>query len=181
MDKSAVGDAKKLFADSRGNFVVYLQGLSTGDPSGQDVATIQSQLRRVAHTLSTWSEVHDPNKTTCICFVDRCSNFAAVLTEIADLVIIRDGQIPVTVMKIFNMLAMQVGRLTLDDRREDDEYAMKYDRMAKEEDRRWQIGSQGPDDGRAELLFGLWTRMNRISEPNPNCTFECHRVHVANL
>jgi hypothetical protein len=41
--------------------------------------------------------------------------------------------------------------------------------MAKDEDRRWQIGSQGPDDGRAALLFGLWTRMNRISEHGPNC------------
>jgi hypothetical protein len=166
--------ARKVFANRRDSFVVYIQELSTGNPLGQDVGGIQSQLRRIAHSLSTWAEYHgDPNQATCPCFVDRCANLADVIVEVADLVTIQDGQIPVTVMKMFNMLAIQVGRLTLDGHREEDLYALGFDRMAKEEDRRWQIRSQGLDDGRAALLFGLWTRLNRIAEPGPNCTFEC--------
>ncbi|KAJ5788120.1 hypothetical protein N7457_003110 [Penicillium paradoxum] len=180
MDIATKEAARKLFAHTRDDFVVYIQNLSTGDPSGQDVTTIQSELHRIAHTLSTWNELHDSHEATCVCFVNRCSNFADVLRQVADLVTIQDEQFPVVTMKMFNMLAMQIGRLTLDGHHGVDEYAMAFDRMAKEEDRRWQIGSQGQDDGRANLLFTLWTHMNRISEPGPECTFECLRAHAAN-
>ncbi|KAJ5207207.1 hypothetical protein N7491_002163 [Penicillium cf. griseofulvum] len=142
------------FFDSRDEFVVYIQQLSAGDISCQDLAAIQIELHRIAHTLSWWKELRsDPNEPTCSCFADQCGN-------------LRNGQLPLTVLKMFSMLALQVGKLTLDGRK--DEYALCYDRMAKDEDRRWQIKSQGPDDGRAALLFGLWTRMSRTSEHCPN-------------
>lgn len=166
--------SREFFADSRNDFVVYIQKLSFGETSGQDIATIQTELRRIAHILSGWTGLlDDPNELTCSCFSDRCYNLSDVIVEVAELVTIKDGQLPLTVLKMFNMLAMQVGRLTLDGHRKEDEYARGFDRMAKDEDRRWQIGSQGPDDGRAALLFGLWTRMNRISEPGPNCSNGC--------
>ncbi|KAJ5571775.1 hypothetical protein N7535_005435 [Penicillium sp. DV-2018c] len=165
--------AHEVFANKRDSFVAYFQELATGDPSGQDLSAIQSQLRRIAHSLSTWTDDHgDLNQAICPCFVDRCVQLADFVIEVADLVAIRHDRIPVVEMKMFHMLAMQVGRLTLDGYRED-QYALEYDRMAKEEDHRWEIKSQGPDDGRAALLFGLWTRLNRIAGPGPNCTFEC--------
>lgn len=180
MDAVTRQAAREFFADSRNGFVVYIQELSTGDPSGQDLATIQTELRRIAHTLSMWTELHDgPNAVTCICFVDRCSSLADVLVEVADLISINDGRFPATTMKMFNMLAMQVGRLTLGGHGGEDEYALVFDRMAKEEHRRWQIRPQGPDDGRAALLFDMWTRLNRISNPDPACTFECLCAHAA--
>ncbi|KAJ5486379.1 hypothetical protein N7530_000679 [Penicillium desertorum] len=170
MDAPTMQASREFFANSRNNFVVYLPKLSAGEISGQDVTTIQTELRRISHRLSGWTGLlDDPNELTCSCFTDRCRNLSNIIVEVAELVTIRDGQLPVTVMKMFNMLAMQVGRLALHGHREEDEYAQGFDRMAKEEDRRWQIGSQGPDDSRAALLFGLWTRMNRISEHGPNC------------
>ncbi|CAG8889543.1 unnamed protein product [Penicillium egyptiacum] len=166
---------------SREFFVVYFQDLSAGDIADQDVTKIQGELRRIAHTISGWTElVDDPNKLTCSCFSDRCCNLSDIIVKVAELVTIKDGELPLAVMKMFNMLAMQVGRLTLDGHREEDEYARGFDRMAKDEERRWQIGSQGPDDGRAALLFGMWTRMNRISEPGPNCTSKCLGAHAGN-
>ncbi|CAG8233553.1 unnamed protein product [Penicillium nalgiovense] len=170
MDAPTMQASRDSFANSRNDFVVYIQGLSAGEFSGQDVATIQTELRRIAHTLSGWTELlDDPNELTCSCFSDRCRNFSNIIVEVTELVITRGGQLPLTVMKMFNMLAMQVERLTLDGHREEDEYAQGFERMAKDEDRRWQIRSQGLDDGRAALLFGLWTRMNRISKHGPNC------------
>ncbi|OQE13918.1 hypothetical protein PENFLA_c042G04171 [Penicillium flavigenum] len=170
MDAPTVQASREFFANSRKGFVVYLQGLSAGEISGQDVTTIQTELRRISQRLSGWTGLlDDPNELTCSCFSDRCRNLSNIIVEVVEQVTIRDGQLPVTVMKMFNMLAMQVGRLTLDGHREEDKYAQGFERMAKDEDRRWQIGSQGPDDGRAALLFGLWTRMNRNSEHGPNC------------
>jgi hypothetical protein len=171
MDAPTMQASREFFTNSRNGFVVYLQGLSAGETSGQDVTTIQTELRRISHRLSGWTGLlDDPNELTCSCLSDRCRNLSSIIVEVAELVTIRDGQLPVTVMKMFNMLAMQVGRLTLDGHREEDEYAQGFERMAKDEDRRWQIGSQGPDDGRAAILFGLWTRMNRISEHGLDCT-----------
>ncbi|KAJ5143121.1 uncharacterized protein N7515_001908 [Penicillium bovifimosum] len=170
-DTSTMDVARKAFANRRDSFVVYIQELSTGDPLGQDVGAIQYQLRRIAHSLSTWTDYQgDPNQAPCPCFADRCAKLAEVVIEVADRVTIQDEQIPVMTMKMFNMLAIQLGRLTLDGHREEDVYALGFDRMAREEDRRWEIKSQGPDDGRAALLFGLWTRLNRIAEPDPSCT-----------
>ncbi|KXG54710.1 uncharacterized protein PGRI_078540 [Penicillium griseofulvum] len=154
------------FFDSRDEFVVYIHQLSAGDISCQDLAAIQIELHRIAHTLSRWKEFRsDPNEPTCSCFADQCGNLSGIIVEVAEMATIKDGQLPLTVLKMFDMLAMQVGRLTLDGGK--DEYALYYDRMAKDEDRRWQIKSQGPDDGRAALLFGMWTRMSRTC---PNCT-----------
>ncbi|KAJ5509098.1 hypothetical protein N7527_011241 [Penicillium freii] len=181
MDATTMQPSRDFFDDSRRDFVLYIQGLSAGDISGQDVATIQTKLRRIANTLAGWTEHSDhPNELTCSCFSDRCCNLSDIIVEVAELVTIKDGQLPLTVLKMFNMLSMQLGRLTLDGRHEEDEYTRHFDRMAKEEDRRWQIGSQGPDDGRAALLFGLWTRMNRFPKPGPNCTSECLGADAGN-
>lgn len=181
MDAATMQASREFFDDSRNGFVLYIQGLSAGDISGQDVATIQSELRRIANTLSGWTEHSDhPNELTCSCFSDRCCNLSDMIVEVAELVTIKDGQLPLTVLKMFNMLYMQIGRLTLDGHREEDEYARGFDRMAKDEDRRWQIGSQGPDDGRAALLLGFWTRLNRFPKPGPNCTSECLGTYAGN-
>ena len=182
MDATTLQAAREFFAYSRDDFVIYIQELSAGDISGQNAAAIQIELHRIAHTLSGWMKLlDDPNGMTCSCFSERCCNLSDVILEVAGMVTSKDGQLPLTVMKMFDMLAMQLGRLSLDGHREEDEYARDFDRMAKDEDRRWQIGSQGPDDGRAELLFDLWTRMNRIPEPGPNCTFECLRAHAGSM
>ncbi|KAJ5503071.1 hypothetical protein N7463_005945 [Penicillium fimorum] len=174
MDATTLKAARDIFADSRNEFVVYFEQLSARDISCQGVPAIQIELRRIAHTLSGWKELrNDSNEPTCSCFSDRFSNLSGIVIEVADLVTIKDGRLPLTVPKMFNMLAIQVGRLTLDDHREKDEYALGFDRLAKYENLRWQIGSQGPDDGRAALLFGLWTRMSRTSERGPNCTPAC--------
>ncbi|KAJ5365048.1 hypothetical protein N7517_007934 [Penicillium concentricum] len=174
MDATTMKAAREFFVDSRNEFVVYLEQLSAGDISCQDVPAIQSELRRIAHTLSGWKELRDDsNEPTCSCFSDQCCNISGIIVEVAELITIKDGKLPLTVLKMFNMLAMQVGRLTLDGHREKDEYALTFDRLAKDEDRRWQIRSQGPDDGRAAVLFGLWTRMSRTSERGPNCTPAC--------
>lgn len=173
--------SREFFNDSRNDFVVYIQELCAGDISGQGVATIQTELRRIANTLSGWTEHSDhPNELTCSCFSDRCCSLSDIIVEVTELVTIKDGQLPLTVLKMLNMLSMQIGRLTLDGYREEDEYARSFDRMAKDEDRRWQIGSQGPDDGRAALLLGFWTRMNRFPKPGPNCTSECVSAHTGN-
>ncbi|KAJ5824446.1 hypothetical protein N7447_006786 [Penicillium robsamsonii] len=170
MDATTLKAAREFFADSRNEFVVYLEQLSAGDISCQDVPAIQIELRRIARTLSGWKELRNySNEPTCSCFSDHLCNLSGIVVEVADLVTIKGGRLPLTVSKMFNMLAMQVGRLTIDGYREKDEYALSFDRLAKYEDRRWQIGSQGPDDGRAALLFGLWTRMSRTSERGPNC------------
>ncbi|KAI2715379.1 hypothetical protein CBS147332_5033 [Penicillium roqueforti] len=170
MDATTLQAAREFFADSRDDFVVYIQELSAGDISDQGAAAIQTELRRIAHTLSGWMELRDdPNGMSCSYFSERCCNLSDIVVEVAEMVTIKDGQLPPTVMKMFGMLAIHLGRLSLNGHREEDKYARGFDRMAKDEDRRWQIGSQGPDDGRAELLLGLWTRMNRISEPGPNC------------
>lgn len=182
MDTTTLQALRESFDDSRNDFVLYIEGLAAGDISGLDVATIQTELRRIANTLSGWTEHSDhPNELTCGCFSDRCCNLSDIIVEIAELVTIKDGQLPLTVSKMFNMLYMQIGRLTLDGYSEEDKYARSFDRMAKDEDRRWQIGSQGPDDGKAALLFGLWTRMNRFPKPGPNCTPECPGAHAGNF
>ncbi|KAJ5964663.1 uncharacterized protein N7479_004539 [Penicillium vulpinum] len=169
MDATAMQVARESFAYSRNDFVAYIQELAAGDMSGQDVAAIQTELHRIANTLSGWTEsVNDP-KLTCSCFSDHCCKLSFVIAEVAEMFTVQDGQLPLTVLKMLNMLAMQVGRVTLDGHREEDEFARGFDHMAKDEDRRWQIKSQGPDDGRSALLFGLWTRMNRTSEHGPNC------------
>ncbi|KAJ5170682.1 uncharacterized protein N7500_003465 [Penicillium coprophilum] len=174
MDASTLKAMREFFADSRNEFVVYLEQLSVGDISCQDVPAIQIELRRIAHTLSGWKQLqNDSNESTCSCFSNQCCNLSDIIVEVAELVTINDGQLPLTVLKMFNMLAMQVGRLTLDNRREKDQYALGFDCLAKDEDRRWQLQSQGPDDGRAALLFDLWTRMSRTSERGPYCTPVC--------
>ncbi|KGO64997.1 hypothetical protein PITC_042160 [Penicillium italicum] len=179
MDATTIQASREFFTDSRNDFIVYIQELSAGNISGQDAATIQTELRQIANAFSGWTEHSDyPNELTCSCFSDRCCNFSDIIVEVADLVTINDGQLPLTVLKMFDMLSIQIGRFTLDGHREEDEYARRFDRMAKDEDRRWQVGSQVPDDGRAALLFGFWTRMNRFMEPGPNCTFECLRAYA---
>ncbi|KAJ5617466.1 hypothetical protein N7537_002580 [Penicillium hordei] len=181
MDATTMQASREFFDDSRNDFVLCIQELCAGGISGQDVATIQTELCRIANTLSGWTEHSDyPNELTCSCFSDRCCNLSDIIVEVAELVTIKDGELPLTVLKIFDMLSIQIGRLTLDGHREEDEYARSFDRKAKDEDRRWQIGFQGPDDGRTALLFGFWTRMNRFPKPGPNCMSECLGAHAGN-
>ncbi|CAI7665137.1 unnamed protein product [Penicillium glandicola] len=114
MDATTLQSAREFFADSRNDFVVYIQDLSAGNISGQGVAAIQTELRRIAHTLSGWTDLlDDPNELICSCFSDRCCKLSDIIVEVAELVTITDEQLPLTVMKTFDMLAMQIKKMQL--------------------------------------------------------------------
>ncbi|EKV10714.1 hypothetical protein PDIG_55520 [Penicillium digitatum PHI26] len=92
MGTTTMKASRESLADSRDDFVVYNQELSAGNIPGQNDATIQTELRCIANTLSGWTEHSDyPNKVTRSCFSDRRCNVSDIIVKVAELVTIKDG------------------------------------------------------------------------------------------
>lgn len=181
--------AREAFIEKRKALVTELEILSR-QLEGKNDAAIVSELRRMGKALEEYSLIgQDLDEDLCDCIPGKCCNLAAIMEEVADQIefdqadvnqIEHDhtdfvhidfekGGIHRSLKTIYEVLAMHVGRLTLDNHLYIDGYALHFVQKVNDEDCKWALETQGRD----EKLYALWMRMNRVQEPGPLCSFQC--------
>ncbi|EKV12136.1 hypothetical protein Pdw03_7059 [Penicillium digitatum] len=154
------------FKATRNEFVVELEKFSGGDPGGRLVPQIQTYLRQLFNTISMWTLIRKDSDQQGKCFEKKCENLMVLTDEISAstnffATYTFDGIADITepvLMKMFDMLAMQVGSLTLHGWSDEDDESVQNARMAEQEQHRWEKKVLGEDDERCEILRHLWGR-----------------------
>ncbi|KAJ6132437.1 hypothetical protein N7471_007652 [Penicillium samsonianum] len=117
-----------------------------------------------------WTLIRGRQEKEGKCFEERCRNLMVMTDEISTTI---SGCITITadgnnctirihdpvVKKAFDMLAMQIGSLTLHGLSDDDNEAVENSRMVESEQRRWEQKLVWEDDLRREYLRRLWFRL----------------------
>ena len=174
MDAPDMKAARETFILKRNALATELEVLSR-EVESKDNAAIISELRRISKNLEEYSLIgKDVEEDMCDCIPGKCRNLASIMEENADQIDFdqtgyEERTLPISLKKVYEMLTMQVGRLTLDNHRQVDGYALHFVSKVKDEDYRWALQTQGRD----EKLYALWMRMNRVQEPGPWCSFRC--------
>jgi hypothetical protein len=177
--------ARETFIEKRNALVTVIETLSH-QLEGKDDATIVNELRRMGNSLEVCSRIGQ-NLNLCDCIPRKCCNLASIIEEIADQIEFDQADLnqtedtelvqvdfeEVTLHKslktIYQMLAMHVGRLTLDNSLYVDGYAMHFAQKINEEDVKWALKTRKRD----EKPYALWVRMHRIHKTGPSCSFKC--------
>ncbi|KAJ5291731.1 hypothetical protein N7478_000982 [Penicillium angulare] len=145
----------------RGDFLFHLQRYGEGQIEDRTLSDIQIELRRLRNTLSMWSLIPGSQGTGSLtCFETRCKCLADATEQIADT--FTDGHHNVTEfgLKMFEMLTLQLGRLTLEDSIGIDEEAGEWAIKAEMEQRKWESRNPADDTRNETMLRNLWARMH---------------------
>lgn len=161
MDSELRASTIENFKDDRGSFVEELEAFSAGVVGDHGVEEMEADLIRISNTLWVWSFIPDaPNHSDHMCFKPRCLQLAAMIRKISENHLIVEKEIHFIARSIFDMLAIQVGRLTAQDYIEGDTEAARYAKMAGEEQRKWDSRPLSDDDDRMAYLREIWGRMH---------------------
>ncbi|KAJ5926937.1 hypothetical protein N7516_008710 [Penicillium verrucosum] len=157
------------FTSTRDTLVAELEKFSGGDTNGRVVVRVQSFLFRIKNTLAMWARLRWNLKNEGRCFEDRCINLMVLADEMAQdfphcvtTVIDEKGVIEIqdlVMRKSFDMLAMQLGSLTLWGCSNIDTAAVENACMAEKEQRRWEQKPVSEDDECSKSLRNMWFRM----------------------
>ncbi|KGO77976.1 hypothetical protein PITC_025040 [Penicillium italicum] len=155
--------ALKNFETTRDEFVEELEGFSGGDAGGRGVVGVEVFLSRLLNTLSMWTLVRKDTDKQGKCFEKRCEILMVLTDEISASTNFFKVSVAPTIsepvlMKMFDMLAMQVGSLTLRGCSDEDYEAVQNARMVEQEQYRWEHKPQEDDDDRRDILRNLWSR-----------------------
>ncbi|OQD85171.1 hypothetical protein PENSOL_c105G08219 [Penicillium solitum] len=156
------------FTSTRDDFVAELEKFSEGDTDGREVVRVQSFLFRIKNSLAMWAKLRWNLKNEGRCFEDRCIILMGLADEMAHsfpncvtTVINEKGVVEIqdlVMRKRFDMLAMQLGSLTLWGCSNVDTPAVENACMVEEEQRRWEQKPPSRDDERSQYLRFLWSR-----------------------
>ena len=155
------------FQETRDAFVVELDELSEGQTRGRWVLQIQASLHQMINTMSMWTLIREGSEKEGNCFEERCKNLMVLIDEIsagvrvcpsnnADLMVIIEDRV---LMKLFDMLSMQVGSLTLHGLSDEDTEAVESAKMVEREQRRWELKFVEEDDYRRDYLRQIWAQL----------------------
>ncbi|CDM35946.1 hypothetical protein DTO013E5_5454 [Penicillium roqueforti] len=155
------------FQENRDGFVVELGKLSEGQTGGRCVPQIQTYLRKIFYTLSMWTLIREGSEKEGNCFEERCNNLMVLIEEISDsvrVILSTNADLMTTIedpvlMKLFGMLSMQVGSLTLHGLSDEDTEAVESAKMVEREQRRWELKLFEEDDERRNYLRMIWARL----------------------
>ncbi|KAJ5603031.1 hypothetical protein N7537_005987 [Penicillium hordei] len=157
------------FPSTRDTLVAELEKFSEGDTNGRVVVSVQSFLFRIKNALAMWAKLRWKLRNEGRCFEDRCINLMVLADEMAHsfphcqtTVINERGVIDIqdlVMQKRPDMLAMQLGSLTLWGWSNIDTAAVENACMIEEEQRRWEQKLASKNDERSESLRRLWSRL----------------------
>ncbi|KAK9855539.1 uncharacterized protein MYU51_002055 [Penicillium brevicompactum] len=157
MDAELKETVIKNFPEDRAAFVKELVTLATGDTGGRGAAKTKIDLRRISHTLSMWTLIADPSNDALKCFPQKCENISTLLLEVADR-LASEVVLPY-LMKMFNMLAMHIGRLTLRFSDEEEEEVENDARRTELQQLSWKIKDPASDNRHEVIMRALWVRL----------------------
>ena len=156
------------FTSTRDDFVAELEKFSEGNTNGRVVVRVQSFLFRIKNTLAMWAKLRWNLRKEGRCFEDRCIILMVLADEMAHsfpncvtTAINKNGVVEIqdlAMQKRFDMLAMQLGSLTLWGHSNVDTAAVENACMVEEEQRRWEQKPPSRDDERGQSLRFLWSR-----------------------
>ncbi|KAJ5346029.1 hypothetical protein N7452_004033 [Penicillium brevicompactum] len=153
MDAELKETVIKNFPEDRAAFVKELVTLASGDTGGRGAARTKIDLRRISHTLSMWTLIADPSNDALKCFPQKCENISTLLLEVDF-----RGSSPY-LMKMFNMLAMHIGRLTLRFSDEEEEEVENDARRTELQQLSWKIKDPASDNRHEVIMRALWVRL----------------------
>ncbi|CAI7624501.1 unnamed protein product [Penicillium bialowiezense] len=145
------------FPDDRHAFVEELVTLATGNTRGRGAAKTKIDLRRISHTLSMWTQITDPSNDALKCFPRKCENISTLLLEVADR--LTSEVVPPYLMKMFNMLAIHIGRLTLCFSGKDDKEVEDDARRTELQELSWKLKDPSSDNRHEAIMRALWVRL----------------------
>jgi hypothetical protein len=165
------------FAEERDSFFDELEALSTGDTQGRKIAAIKADLLHMSNTLSMWKFVPDNSDAAFGCFPGKCENLAAIIPEVADRM--AGGPFPPLLMKVFSMLAMHIGCLTLRFAAEEKLKVQVEAQRREYQQLEWESRAPEDDNENQSVLRSLWNRLYIIND-ECDCR-QCFGEHVRTL
>ncbi|KAJ5851945.1 uncharacterized protein N7529_011330 [Penicillium soppii] len=146
METTGMKVAREIFIEKRNVLVTKLEVLSRQleDKNGTAIAR---ELYRLSKELEDCSSAGQDLEELCDCIHGKCCNLAAIMQEIAEQINFdktefdendfHQANFSSSLKKIYAMFAMHVGRLTLDNHRMVDGYALHFVQKVNEEDSKW--------------------------------------------
>ncbi|KAJ5689616.1 hypothetical protein N7462_004008 [Penicillium macrosclerotiorum] len=161
MDPELKTTVLKNFKVERRTIVAHLRALSKGQIEDGALQWTKTNLVRIRNTLSMWSLALEETEVSFFaCYPQKCEALAAIAEEIGDgLELVNGGITPINRKKLA-MLAMQVGRLTVDGYTEVDSVSVKSAIQAEREQRKWDIRAPESETEPMQKLREIWTRMH---------------------
>ncbi|KAJ5958664.1 uncharacterized protein N7479_005814 [Penicillium vulpinum] len=153
----------RTFQETRDEFSKDLENLSLGRSGGRYVPVIQSDLRRLINTLSMWTLVRAGIFHMGSCFEFKCQQLMDLIDEVAGQVTINRETLMIedpVIKRLFGMLAILVGRLTLSGFSNEDAKSVRAARLVEIEQRRWESNPAENDEGDWRLIYlrNFWGR-----------------------
>jgi hypothetical protein len=174
-------DFKKIviadFPAERDSFVDELVALASGDTKGRGVAVIKTELLRMSNTMSMWTLITDDSDPAFACFPQKCEKLAAIIPEVGDR--LTSQVIPPFLTKMFYMLSIIAGRLTLRSSIEEEEHVVKDAQRTELLQLRYGLRALEDDNHKESILRNLWTRLYIL---NDECICrQCLGMYVPHL
>lgn len=162
---AATKDPKQLkaeqdFASERRDFVLTLKKLSQGRHDNRTPDQIARDLSGMVNPILFWQTLE--NDTTGSCFAHRCQIISDVLGEVSDR-IVNVRQLHSDDMEMFDMLAMQIGRMTLHGYTDEDDLAVDMAKLTEQQEHEWKTSEtkENPmDESERRHLRFFWARVH---------------------
>ncbi|KAJ5097096.1 hypothetical protein N7456_007817 [Penicillium angulare] len=153
---SAISDFQMI----RDDFLSRLEKYSKGELENKTFYDIQTELRRLRNTLSMWSLIPEGDETgTLTCFKARCNRLEDATEKITNNFADFHRNVTEHGLKMFEMLTIQLGRLTLKDSTGTDEKAGEWSIKAEMEQRKWESRNPADDTDDEDMLRMIWCIM----------------------
>ncbi|KAJ5145755.1 uncharacterized protein N7515_000319 [Penicillium bovifimosum] len=174
--------AVKHFVSDRAEYTDLLKSFAEGNTLNRTALRIKSDLLLISNTLWIWACITDTSLSDdTICFPRRCKALAIEVQEVGDDMIVTNEGTPEAAFdglsqKIFGMLVLQIGRLTVPGYVHEDWEAERDARLAEREQSVWFCRDEEGDDVVTRILRRVWERLHvKVAECacRQCCDFYC--------
>jgi hypothetical protein len=166
MEPSTRDLAVKHFTSDRSHYTNLLQQFAAGNTLNRTALRIKSDLLLITNTLWIWACITDTSLSDdTLCFARRCKALAIEVQEVGDNMFVTDERTPDAAFdelsrKIFGILVLQIGRLTVPGYVHGDWEAERDAELAEREQSVWFCRDEEGDDLVMRVLRGVWDRLH---------------------